>query len=137
MACLFFMQLLLVLLYVGTAGASRRNAAHSGEDASRRKARYYYSAGMVEQAQGNEDSAYEYFKKAYAADPGYAEAASAFGTRRLSIGLDTLQSDTELARSPSVCSDEPTGCIRSLHPYSCSCQRCMRAQEILTRPSNR
>lgn len=102
MASLFFMQLLLVLLYVGTAGASRRNAAHSGEDASRKKARYYYSAGMVEQAQGNEDSAYEYFKKAYAADPGYAEAASAFGTRRLSIGLDTLQSDTELARSLSM-----------------------------------
>lgn len=70
--------------------------------AARAKASYYYSAGIVEQAQGHEDAAYEYFKKAYAADPGYEEAASVFGTRRLSIGLDTLQSDVELDRSLSM-----------------------------------
>ena len=68
-------------------------------DASRKKARYYYNAGIVEQAQGHEDRAYEYFKKAYGADPGYVEAASAYGTRRLSIGIDTLQSDAEITRS--------------------------------------
>lgn len=68
-------------------------------DASRKKARYYYSAGIVEQAQGHEDRAYEYFRKAYDADPGYVEAASAYGTRRLSIGIDTLQSDFEISRS--------------------------------------
>lgn len=81
------------------------DAAGRGSDfrkSARAKARYYYSAGIVAQAQGNEDSAYEYFKKAYAADPGYAEAASAYGTRRLSIGLDTLQSDVELDRSLSM-----------------------------------
>lgn len=66
---------------------------------ARKKARYYYSAGIQEQAKGNEASAYEYFKRAYNSDPNYAEAASAYGTRRLYISIDTLQSDVELHRS--------------------------------------
>lgn len=74
----------------------------SAETEARKKARYYYSAGIQEQAQEHEDAAYEYFKKAYSIDPTYAEAASAYGTRRLYVGLDTLQSDTELDRSLSM-----------------------------------
>lgn len=65
----------------------------------RAKSRYYYSAGVQEAAQGNEASAYEYFRRAYEADPTYPEAASAYGTRRLYVGVDTLQSDAELGRS--------------------------------------
>ncbi len=72
--------------------------SHDG-GAARRKAKYYYNAGIVEQAQGNEARAYEYFKKAYNTDPGYEEAASAYGSRRLSIGIDTLRSETETDRS--------------------------------------
>ena len=56
-------------------------------------------------------------------------------TNRSIMDLSPVSSDSRTR--PSVCSNAPTGCIRSLHPYSCSCQRCMRAQEILTRPSNR
>lgn len=63
------------------------------------KARYYYSAGMVEQSLGNEDRAYEYFRKAYETDPSYKEAASSYGTRRLGLPQDTLQSQEEINRS--------------------------------------
>lgn len=69
------------------------------ETAARKKARYYYSAGAERQAAGQEGAAYEYFKKAYATDPTYAEAASAYGSRRLYVALDTMQSETELNRS--------------------------------------
>lgn len=71
----------------------------SNDDSARRKAKYYYSSGIVEHALGKEASAYEYFKKAYNTDPSYVEAASALGARRLVIRVDTLQSDVELARS--------------------------------------
>lgn len=69
------------------------------DTAARRKARYYYSAGVQEAARGNESAAYEYFRKSNAVDPTYPEAASAYGTRRLYVGVDTLQSDAELNRS--------------------------------------
>lgn len=66
---------------------------------ARRKARYYYSAGVQHQAQGNDPEAYEFFKKSYLADPTYAEGAMAYGNRRLFINTDTLQTDEELERS--------------------------------------
>lgn len=69
------------------------------ETAARKKARYYYSAGSREQARRNEAAAYEYFKRAYQTDPTYPEAAFAYGSRRLYVTIDTLQSDTELDRS--------------------------------------
>lgn len=72
------------------------------ENSARRKARYYYSAGAEQQALGNEAAAYEYFKKAWQSDPTYPEGASAYGSRRLYIGLDTLQSEAELDRSLSM-----------------------------------
>lgn len=72
-------------------GASAREA--------RAKARYYYSAGMVHQAAGNNPQAYEYFKKAWQADPSYVEAGTAYGMRRLGVLIDTLQSERELLRS--------------------------------------
>lgn len=69
------------------------------ETAARKKARYFYTAGADRQAVGQEGAAYEYFKKAYMADPTYAEAASAYGSRRLYVAIDTMQSVTELNRS--------------------------------------
>jgi len=69
------------------------------ETEARKKARYYYTAGAVEKAAGNEDRAFEYFKKAWIADPSYPEAAGAYGSTRLALPIDTLQSDAELNRS--------------------------------------
>lgn len=71
-------------------------------DSARKKARYYYSAAIQEQALNRNDRAFEFFKKAYQADPTYSEAAYAYGTRRLFINIDTLQSNTELERSLSM-----------------------------------
>lgn len=47
-------------------------------------------------------AAYEYYRRAYQIDPTYSEAASAYGTQRLSSTSDTLKSRTELARSLSL-----------------------------------
>lgn len=89
-------KLLLLVISAITAAALVTMAA---DDAARRKARYYYHEGSVQQALGNEPAAYEYYKKAYQADPGFEEAALAYGTRRLMVGTDTLQSPAELHRS--------------------------------------
>ncbi len=83
---------------LGTLIVSMGAGVHA-DDAARRKASYYYSAGMYQDAMGNPDAAYEYYQKAYDTDPEYVEAASAYGTRRLSVGIDTLQSEYELDRS--------------------------------------
>lgn len=72
----------------------------------RRKARYYYSAGLQSQAVGNLDAAYEYFKKAAQVDPSYEEGALAYGIRRLYNNIDTLQTMTELENS-----------LRMMRPY--------------------
>lgn len=85
----------MLLVAIMAAGATYVSA----ETAARKKARYYYSAGADRQAAGQEGAAYEYFKKAYLADPSYAEAASAYGSRRLYVALDTMQSPVELNRS--------------------------------------
>ena len=69
------------------------------ETEARRKARYYYSAGVQGQAVGELDKAYEYFKKAYQADPTYPEAGQAYGIRRLYNNIDSVQSMTELLAS--------------------------------------
>ena len=78
-------------------------AAHAvltrSDSPARAKARYYYMAGEVERARGNDAEAYEYFKRAYKADTTYAEAAMACGMQRLYIPIDTLQSPAELNRS--------------------------------------
>lgn len=94
----------ILLTAVGALLASGLIAV-GAETSARKKARYYYAAGIQEQAQNNEAAAYEYFKKAYQTDPTYSEGASAYGSRRLYIALDTLQSDTELDRSLDMMRD--------------------------------
>ncbi len=71
-------------------------------DPVRQKARYYYLEGLRKQMEEDPASAYEYYKRAAAIDPSYAEAASAYGTQRLAADIDTLQTRTELARSLSL-----------------------------------
>lgn len=72
--------------------------------AQRQKARYYYMEGARHNAAGENAEAYEYFRKAYQADPTYEEAANAFGAKRLIIKIDTLQSRAEVKRSFSLMS---------------------------------
>lgn len=57
----------------------------------RMKARYYYLEGARMQAEGKMPEAYEYYKKAYATDSTYAEAASSYGMNRLMVQTDSLQ----------------------------------------------
>lgn len=47
----------------------------------------------------NLDRAYEYFKKAYELDPSYKDAAFTYGSQRLFLQTDTLQSGNELSKS--------------------------------------
>ena len=68
----------------------------------RQKARYYYMEGVRHSAAGENAEAYEYFRKAYQADPTYEEAANSFGAKRLIIKIDTLQSRAEVKRSFSL-----------------------------------
>lgn len=67
--------------------------------ALRKKARYYFTQGNIEFAAQNLPQAYEYFKKAHNLDPSYLEPAFSYGSQRLLLNSDTLQSDFELKRS--------------------------------------
>lgn len=88
-----------LILAVAVLAAAFCAYAAASDSEARRKARYYYSAGALEQARGNEAAAYEYFKRAYEIDPSYEETSYSYGSRRLMIGTDTMQSDRELKRS--------------------------------------
>lgn len=84
---------------VAASGASPKNGNGETSTAVRAKARHYYMAGAVADAEGRDAEAYELFKKAFRLDPGYAEASYSFGVARLSNRLDTLATQTELNRS--------------------------------------
>lgn len=91
------MAVLSVTLAVAAAVPGR--TARAPMTPQREKARYYYLEGVRHQVEGRAPEAYEYFKRAWMIDPSYAEAASAYGTQRLAMQLDTLQSAAELRRS--------------------------------------
>lgn len=78
------------------------SAVAASSSTPRLKARYYYMEGARAQAAGEEASAYEYFKKAYMLDPSYKEAASSYGSQRLIVRTDTLQTLRELRNSLSL-----------------------------------
>jgi len=82
---------LLILVATFTVGAGRPDSGRQ-----RAKARYYYTLGAKAVAEGKNAVAYEYFKKSCQSDPTYLEAASAFGTQRLSISNPALQDDETL-----------------------------------------
>lgn len=71
----------------------------SENDESRNKARYYFTLGSIEAASENMPEAYEYFKKAYETDPTFSDASFTYGSQRLFIQTDTLQSERELLKS--------------------------------------
>lgn len=66
------------------------------------KARYYFLEGSLMAARGEMDKAYEYFRKAYEEDPEYTDAAFTYGSQRMFVRNDTLQSNKELERSRSM-----------------------------------
>lgn len=68
-------------------------------DPARAKARYYFLQGSIEASNKNMDKAYEYFKKAYETDPGFHDAAFTYGSQRLFLRNDTMQSDKEMLAS--------------------------------------
>jgi tetratricopeptide (TPR) repeat protein len=84
---------------IASPGAPPSNAKPSEQ---RQKARYYYLEAARQQAEGRMPEAYEYFKKAYLTDPSYEEAASAYGTNRLMVQTDSMQSSRELLKSLSM-----------------------------------
>ena len=86
-----FVFLSLVLIYASVTASTHVN--------SREKARYYYFEGAREASMGNDAEAYEYFKKAYHEDPSFNDAGFAYGSQRLLIRTDTLQSRNELYNS--------------------------------------
>lgn len=58
--------------------------------------------GLIREAGGDAASAYEYYKKAYNIDPSYTEAGSYYGTSRLQVDMDSLQTKKELLGSLSL-----------------------------------
>ena len=74
-------------------------------DDMRAKARYYFMQGSIEASVGNMPQAYEYFKKAFELDPGYGDASFTYGSQRLFIQTDTMQSDSEMKRSLRLMQD--------------------------------
>ena len=71
----------------------------------RDKARYYFIQGSLEAAAENMPEAYEYFKKAYELDTTYRDAAFTYGSQRLFMRTDTLQTNTELKKSLKLMQD--------------------------------
>lgn len=89
----------IILLAIVALSAIAAYAYPRQGGAQRQKARYYYLEGARRQAEGKMPEAYELFKKAYMADSTYAEAASAYGTNRLMVQTDSLQSFGQLRQS--------------------------------------
>lgn len=88
-----------LLILIGLAIIVAASGSYASMDQNRRKARYYYAAGTQCQAVGDDAGAYEYYKRAYAADPQYVEAASAYGSYRLRVATEAMQSADELENS--------------------------------------
>lgn len=84
----------LVLLGVSTALGDQKNEAAK----KRAKARYFYMKGAVKEAEGKNDEAFEFYKKAYETDPGYSDASYAYGLNRSALREDTFKSVAEFRK---------------------------------------
>lgn len=94
------MKKLLYILLIGIGFCISYSTVFAGtEDESRQKARYYYLEGSRMASLENDAEAYEYYKKAYLEDPTFTDAAYNYGTQRLVLQHDTLQSPDELMKS--------------------------------------
>lgn len=63
------------------------------------KARYYFLQGTAAEAAGEPAEAYEFYKKAWQADPAYPEAGYSYGMMRFTLDNDTLGTLEEKRRS--------------------------------------
>lgn len=77
-----------------TASAIYGEKSTSGRN-GREMARHFFMKGAIKEASGSNDAAYEYYKKAYAADPSYVDGAFSFGSMRMVLDHDTLGSIEE------------------------------------------
>lgn len=91
------MGLMLITVFAVCGGKDISGGA--GAPLSEKKARYYFLQGSMEAAAGNMDKAYEYFRKAYEEDPDYLDAGFTYGSQRMFLRHDTMQSRSELTRS--------------------------------------
>lgn len=85
--------------FIGSAVFAVSGAESSKPDPIRNKAQYYFLQGSIEAAAENVPQAYEYFKKAYELDPSFEDAAFNYGSQRIFMQNDTLQTEPELKRS--------------------------------------
>lgn len=92
-------RIILVICLVLPLLASVASAVRQDNRGKREKARYYYLKGAVSEAEGKQDEAYEYYRKAYRTDTTYDDAAFAYAFNRLGIDEDTLNSLPEVRRS--------------------------------------
>lgn len=82
------------ILLTGVSIASTRY-----DNRLRKKARYFYLEGVEKQVYGDNAGAYELYKKAYTIDSTYAEAASAYGSQRMTIQTDSFQNRSQMLAS--------------------------------------
>ncbi len=77
------------------------SAGDSGEKrgSAKAKSRYYYYEGLRQSYEGNEDAAYECYKRAYASDTGNLAAAYKLGSVRTNIFTEEMQSENSLNKS--------------------------------------
>lgn len=64
--------------------------AVSYKENKRAEARHFYLKGTVSEAEENIDEAYEYYKKAYNADPEYLEGAFSYASMKIVLPADTV-----------------------------------------------
>lgn len=77
-------------------------SASRDSESARRKARYYFLQGAVAEAEGENDAAYEYFRKAYQTDPTYPEGAWNYGMNRATNNNGTLADDSAKLSSVKI-----------------------------------
>lgn len=89
-----------VVSWTDITARSRNNGNEAtATESLRKKARHYFLAATVADAEGREPEAYELLKKAYATDSTYDVAAYHFGLARMQNNQDTMRSDAEMTRS--------------------------------------
>lgn len=92
------LRILLILVMTAIVCGVTASAVNDA-DQTRRKARHYYFEGNRMLVTGRIPEAYELFRRAAETDPTYPEAANEYGSRRMLVSLDTLQSQAEMMRS--------------------------------------
>lgn len=71
----------------------------AGGETDRAKARHFFLKGAIKEAEGDEDQAYEFYRKAYRSDSTYPDGAFAYGSQRFFLDHDTFDTREEKLRS--------------------------------------